>query len=70
MTWLRQPWTGEEASDITDKVDVLRLAASGYIELTSLYVQLISIAAPRVKGRERAKPKQYNKPIPCNQACL
>lgn len=58
MTWLRQAWTGEEASDITDKGDVLRLAASGYMELTSLYVHLISIAAPRVKGRERAEPKQ------------
>lgn len=58
MTQLRQAWTGEEASDITDKGDVLRLAASGYMELTSLYVHLISNAAPRVKGRERAEPKQ------------
>lgn len=58
MTWLRQAWTGEEASDITDKGDVLRLAASGYVELTSLYVHLISIAVPRDKGRERAEPKQ------------
>lgn len=58
MTWSRQAWTGEEASDITDKVDVLRLAPSGYMELTSQYVHLISIAAPRVKGRERAESKQ------------
>lgn len=58
MTWLRQAWTREEANDIKDKGDVLRLAASGYVELTSLYVHLISIAAPRVKGRERAEPKQ------------
>lgn len=48
---------GGEASDITDKGDALRLAASGYIELTSLYVYLISIAAPRVKGKDRAEPK-------------
>lgn len=27
MTWHREAWTGEEASDITDKGDVLRLAA-------------------------------------------
>lgn len=58
MTWLRQAWTEEEASDITDKGDVLRLAASGYMELTSLYVHLISIGAPQVKGKERAEPKQ------------
>lgn len=58
MTWLRQAWTGEEASDITDKVDILRLAASGYMEVTSLYVHSISIAASQVKGRERAEPKQ------------
>lgn len=58
MTWLRQAWTREEASDITDKADVLRLAACGYMGLSSLYVYLISIAPPRVKGRERAKPKQ------------
>lgn len=58
MTWLRQAWTGEEASDITDKGDALRLDAGGYVELTSLYVHLISIAVPRVKGTERAEPKQ------------
>lgn len=45
MTWLRQAWTREEASDITDKGDVLRLAASGYMALTSPYVRLISITA-------------------------
>lgn len=58
MTWLRHAWTGEEASDITDKSDVLRLAASRCMELTSLYVHLISTAAHRVKGRERAEPQQ------------
>lgn len=58
MTWLRQAWTGEEASDITDKGGVPKLAASGYMELTSLYVHLISIGIPRVKGMERAEPKQ------------
>lgn len=57
MTWLRQAGTGEEASDITDKGDVLRLAASVYVELTSPYVHLISIAVPRVKGTERAEAK-------------
>lgn len=57
MTWLRQAWTGDAASDITDKGDVLRLTASGYIELTSLYVHMISIAVPWVKGMERAEPK-------------
>lgn len=58
MTRLRQAWTGGEASDITDKGDVLKLAASGYVELTSRYVHLISIAAQQVKGKERAEPKQ------------
>lgn len=58
MTWLRQALTGEEASDITDKGDVLRLGTTVYMDLTSLYVHLISIAAPRVKGRMRAEPKQ------------
>lgn len=57
MTWLRQAWTGDAASDITDKADVLRLTASGYMELTSLYVHMISIAVPWVKGMERAEPK-------------
>lgn len=46
MTWLRQAWTGEDASDITDKGDVLRLAASGYTGLTTLYVHIVSIAVP------------------------
>lgn len=46
MTWLRQAWTGEDASDITDKGDVLRLAASGYTGLTTLYVHMVSIAVP------------------------
>lgn len=41
---------------LTDKGDALRLSATGYIGLTTLYVYLISIAAPRVKGGEgRAK---------------
>lgn len=31
------------------------------MELTSLYVHSISIGAPRVKGRERAEPKQQRK---------
>ena len=70
MTWLRQAWTGEEASDITDKGDVLRLAASGYTELTSLYVHLITIAAPGVKGTERAAPEQKEKPFQCDYAGL
>lgn len=46
MTWLRQAWTGEDASDITDKGDVLKLAASGYTGLTTLYVHIVSIAVP------------------------
>lgn len=46
MTWLRQAWTMEETSDIIDNGDVLRLAASGYMGLTSLYVHLMSIAVP------------------------
>lgn len=46
MTWLRQAWTGEDANDITDKGDVLRLAASGYTGLTTLYVHIVSIAVP------------------------
>lgn len=58
MTWMRQAWAGEEASDITDNSDVLRLAASGYMELTTLCMRLISTAAQRVKGSERAAPKQ------------
>lgn len=58
MTWLRQAWTWEEVSDITDKGDALRLAASGDMDLTKLYVHLISIAAPWAKGKARAEPKQ------------
>lgn len=46
MTWLRQAWTGEDASDITDKGDALKLAASGYTGLTTLYVHIVSIAVP------------------------
>lgn len=46
MTWLRQAWTGEDASDIKDKGDILRLAASGYTGLTTLYVHIVSIAVP------------------------
>lgn len=61
MAQLRKAWTGEEANDITDKGDVLGLAAHGYVELTSQYVHSISIAVPSVKGRERAEPKQYKK---------
>lgn len=44
LTWLRQAWTGDAASDITDKGDVLRLTARGYMELTSLYVRMIPMA--------------------------
>lgn len=45
--------------DIADKGDAHRLNASGYVGLTSLYVHLISIGAPRVKGMGRAEPKQW-----------
>lgn len=57
MTWLRQAQTGEDASDITDKGDAFRLGASGHIELTILYVCIISMAVPGVKGMKRAQPK-------------
>lgn len=55
---LRHAWTGKEASDITDKGDLLGLTASRHTELTSPYMHLISTIAHRVKGRERAETKQ------------
>ncbi len=64
MTWLRQAWTEEEASDITDNGDALRLAASGYVQLSSRYVHLISIAVTLSQGHGEGRAGTVGKAIP------
>lgn len=51
----------EEASDITDKGDVLRLAASSYTQLTSLYVLFIFYSSFLSQGQAAGRAKTVGK---------